>query len=63
MATVDAKKLPFLAEPLGVDPSRYPAFAIQTQDDALVFDQNTVITGGAIEKFILGALSPREREL
>ena len=63
MATVDAKKLPFLAEPLGVDSSRYPAFVIQTQDDAMVFDQNTVITAKAIEKFILGALNPREREL
>lgn len=52
MATVDATELPFLAEPLGVDPGRYPAFVLQSQGDACIHDQSLCITPHSIEELI-----------
>jgi hypothetical protein len=58
-ATVDANKLGFLAEPLGVDLQRLPAFVIYTpRDESFRFDQNLQITSDAIEQFIWNVLHP-----
>ncbi|CZR64924.1 uncharacterized protein PAC_14824 [Phialocephala subalpina] len=55
-ATVDAVKLPFLAEPLGLDGKRYPAFVVHDieNDETFVFDQRKEITRENIEKFLKG---------
>ncbi len=63
MATVDAKKLHFLAEPLGVDPGRYPAFALQSLEDAFVLDQGKSIDADAVERFIRELLPEPAMEL
>ncbi|KAK1751193.1 hypothetical protein QBC47DRAFT_406449 [Echria macrotheca] len=65
-ATADARKLVFLAEPMGLQPGRFPAFSVQTSEEAFPFDQDEEITGKAIDAFIsdvLAAHSLRDREL
>jgi protein disulfide-isomerase A1 len=65
-ATVDARKLSFLAEPFGLRPGEFPAFVMQTSDDTFPFDQRSKITSEVIEKFIremLGRLARPAKEL
>ncbi|KAE8443507.1 hypothetical protein EG329_001819 [Mollisiaceae sp. DMI_Dod_QoI] len=53
-ATVDVKKLPFLAEPLGLDGKRWPAFVVHDIeiDETFVFDQWKEIEAMAVERFL-----------
>jgi len=55
-ATADAQVLGFLAAPLGLKPGQFPAFVLQTRDDAFPFDQRREITSSAIGNFILKAM-------
>ncbi|KAF8858530.1 thioredoxin-like protein [Acephala macrosclerotiorum] len=54
--TVDAVKLPFLAEPLGLDGKTYPAFVVHDieNDETFVFDQGKDITAKGVEEFLDG---------
>lgn len=55
-ASVDAVKLPFLAEPLGLDGRRWPAFVVHdiVVDETFVFDQGREITAGGVGEFLEG---------
>lgn len=55
-ATVDAVKLPFLAEPLGLDGKTYPAFVVHDieNDETFVSDQTKEITAEGVEEFLGG---------
>ena len=63
--TVDTKTLSFLLEPLGVDATRLPAFALHRgdNDNVLVYDQNRKVNGENIEIFIQRTLNWPEKEL
>jgi hypothetical protein len=51
-ATLDVTKFPFLVEPLGLLPNKFPALAIQTSSNTFTFDQDQSITADSVERFI-----------
>jgi protein disulfide-isomerase A1 len=65
-ATVNVGKLAFLKDAFELDETRYPAFVLQTKDQAYTFRQDNEITSGAVEEFIetsLGQGRPDRSEL
>ncbi|KAJ9133730.1 hypothetical protein NKR23_g10590 [Pleurostoma richardsiae] len=61
--TVDARKLAFLVEPVGLALGSYPAFSLQTADDSFPFDQSSAITAEAIDSFLSRILERTAHEL
>ncbi|KIY03055.1 uncharacterized protein Z520_01521 [Fonsecaea multimorphosa CBS 102226] len=63
--TLDTTKLPFLLEPLGVDSTRLPAFAIHRGDneEVSVYDQNRQINAKDVEIFLHRTLNWPLKEL
>lgn len=61
---MDTAKLSFLLEPLGVDATRLPAFALHRgDDDVAVYDQNRRVGGRDVETFVQRVLAWPDKEL